>query len=74
MVLVELHVAQIKAKSPVKIIDEEGKIRTGRLLQLLGYIGLERIEIAEASAGDIIAITGIEDLDISDTICDPDTS
>jgi GTP-binding protein len=62
---------RIKAKSPVKIIDREGNLRSGRLLQLLGFKGLERIEIEEASAGDIVAITGIEQLNISDTICDP---
>jgi GTP-binding protein len=62
---------QIKAKSPVKIICKDGSIRTGRLLQLLGFKGLERIEIPEASAGNIIAITGIENLNISDTVCDP---
>jgi GTP-binding protein len=63
----------IKAKSPVKIIDKEGEVRSGRLLQLLGFKGLERVEIEEARAGDIIAITGIDQLNISDTICDPNT-
>ncbi len=62
---------QIKAKSPVKIICKDGNIRTGRLLQLLGFKGLERVEIEEAGAGNIIAVTGIENLNISDTICDP---
>jgi GTP-binding protein len=62
---------RIKPKSPVKIIDQDGNIRTGRLLQLLGFKGLDRIEVEEAGAGDIIAITGIEGLNISDTICDP---
>ncbi|RUR13808.1 translational GTPase TypA [Legionella sp. km772] len=62
---------RIKAKSPVKIIDKDGNIRSGRLLQLLGFKGLERIEVDEAGAGDIVAITGIEALNISDTICDP---
>lgn len=61
----------IKAKSSVKIIDKDGNIRSGRLLQLLGFKGLERVEIEEARAGDIIAITGIDELNISDTICDP---
>ncbi|WP_419419642.1 translational GTPase TypA [Legionella sp. D16C41] len=61
----------IKAKSPIKIIDKDGQIRSGRLLQLLGFKGLERIEIEEASAGDIVAVTGIEQLNISDTLCDP---
>ncbi len=63
----------IKAKSPVKIIDENGNVRNGRLLQLLGFKGLDRIEIEEARAGDIIAVTGIDLLNISDTICDPNT-
>ncbi len=61
----------IQAKGAVKIIDKEGNIRAGRLLQLLGFKGLERIEIPEARAGDIIAITGVAQLNISDTICDP---
>ncbi len=61
----------IKAKSPVKIIDKDGGIRNGRLLQLLGFKGLDRVEIEEARAGDIIAVTGIDLLNISDTICDP---
>lgn len=62
---------QIKAKAPVKIIDKEGQVRSGRLLQLLGFKGLERVEVEEARAGDIIAVTGIEQLNISDTLCDP---
>lgn len=61
----------IKAKSPIKLIDQHGEVRSGRLLQLLGFKGLERVEIEEARAGDIIAITGIEGLHISDTLCDP---
>ncbi|KTC76929.1 translational GTPase TypA [Legionella brunensis] len=61
----------IKAKSAVKIIDQEGQVRSGRLLQLLGFKGLERVEVEEARAGDIIAVTGIEQLNISDTLCDP---
>lgn len=64
---------QVKAKSPVKIIDKDGNVRSGRLLQLLGFRGLDRVEIEEARAGDIIAITGIDALNISDTICDPAT-
>lgn len=64
---------QIKAKSPVKIIDPDGTVRSGRLLQLLGFKGLDRVEVEEASAGNIVAITGIEKLNISDTVCDPNT-
>jgi GTP-binding protein len=63
----------VNAKAPVKIIDKDGNVRSGRLLQLLGFKGLERVEIEEARAGDIIAVTGIDQLNISDTICDPNT-
>jgi GTP-binding protein len=63
----------IQAKSAVKIIDVDGNIRNGRLLQLLGFKGLDRVEIEEARAGNIIAITGVDQLNISDTICDPNT-
>ena len=63
---------QVKTNMPVTIIDREGKMRAGRILQVLGYLGLERIEVPEANAGDIVAITGIEGLNISDTLCDPD--
>ena len=61
----------VKAKSAVKIIDKEGNVRAGRLLQLLGFKGLDRVEITDARAGDIIAVTGIDNLNISDTLCDP---
>ena len=63
---------QVGTNTPVKIIDREGKVRSGRVLQVLGFHGLERVERSEARAGDIIAITGIDPLDISDTLCDPD--
>ena len=61
----------VKVKVPIKIIDKDGNIRSGRLLQLLGFKGLDRVEIEEARAGDIIAVTGIDQLNISDTLCDP---
>ena len=62
-----------KTNMPITLIDMEGKKRNGRILQVMGYLGLDRTEIAEAAAGDIIAISGIESLNISDTICDPTT-
>ncbi len=61
----------IKANTPVIIIDHEGKERKGRMLKLFGFKGLERIEVPEAQAGDIIAFCGIDGLNISDTLCDP---
>ncbi len=62
---------QVKTNQPVAIIDREGKKRTGRVLQVLGFKGLKREEIPEASAGDIVGISGLENIGISDTICDP---
>lgn len=62
---------RINAKDPVKIIDKDGEIRSGRILQILGFSGLDRVEVPEAEAGDIVCISGIEGLHISDTICDP---
>ena len=63
---------RIKPNTPVVAIDREGKRRQGRLLQVLGFMGLERQEVAEAQAGDIIALNGLETLGISDTLCHPD--
>lgn len=62
---------QARTNMPVTIIDHEGKTRQGRILQVLEYLGLDRSEVATASAGDIVAITGIDELKISDTLCDP---
>jgi GTP-binding protein len=61
----------VKTNTPVTVIDREGKTRPGRVLQVLAYLGLERTEVPEAHAGDIIAISGIDALKISDTLCDP---
>jgi len=62
---------KIATNSPITLIDGEGKTRNGRMLQIFGFHGLERVEVPEAQAGDIIAFTGIDGLGISDTLCDP---
>ncbi len=56
----------------VVIVDSEGKQRKGKILQVKSHLGLERIDVEEARAGEIVCITGIDKLNISDTICDPD--
>ena len=61
----------VRTNQVVAVIDREGKRREGKVLQVLGFLGLERTEIKEASAGDIIAVTGIDPIYISDTLCDP---
>lgn len=63
----------ITTNTPVTIVSPDGKTRQGRVLQLLCQQGLKRFEISEAQAGDIIAVTGMEGLRISDTLCAPDT-
>jgi GTP-binding protein len=62
---------RVTSNTPVTVIDSHGKTRNGRILQIYQLMGLERLEIAEAEAGDIIAFTGLETLNISDTLCDP---
>lgn len=62
---------QAKTNMPVTIIDREGNKRQGRILQVMEYLGLDRSEVPMANAGDIVAITGIDELKISDTLCDP---
>ncbi|HDO33975.1 MAG TPA: GTP-binding protein, partial [Chromatiales bacterium] len=62
---------RITTNTPVTIVDRHGARRNGRVLQILGFMGLKRTEVPEARAGDIIAFTGIEGLHISDTLCTP---
>ena len=62
----------IKPGQTVTIADSENKQRKGKVLNVKGHLGLERIDVEEAFAGDIICINGIDGLGISDTLCDPD--
>lgn len=64
---------QISSNTPVTLIDADAKTRNGRVLQLFQLIGTEKREIESATAGDIIAITGVDGPRISDTLCDPNT-
>ncbi|VFS46210.1 Tyrosine phosphorylated protein A [Budvicia aquatica] len=61
---------KVKPNQQVTVIDSEGKTRNGKIGKVLGHMGLERIEAQVAEAGDIIAITGLGELNISDTVCD----
>ncbi|AHV37018.1 TPA: translational GTPase TypA [Aeromonas dhakensis] len=61
---------RVKTNQQVTVVGADGKTRTGKVGQVLGYLGLSRTEVADAQAGDIIAITGLGELKISDTICD----
>jgi GTP-binding protein len=61
---------KVRPNQQVTIIGADGKTRNGKVGTVLGYLGLERNEVEQATAGDIIAITGLGELKISDTICD----
>ncbi|PTY38821.1 GTP-binding protein TypA [Saccharospirillum sp. MSK14-1] len=64
---------KLKTNDQVVVVGRDGSKKKGRILQVMGYHGLERVEVPEAEAGDIVCITGIEGLNISDTICEPNT-
>ena len=61
----------ISPNKQITVINRDGETRKGKILQVMGYQGLERVEVKNASAGSIVCITGIDKLNISDTICDP---
>jgi GTP-binding protein len=63
---------RLARNTPVVVVDRNGRTRKARVLAVLGYHGLERIEREEAGAGDIVCVTGVEEIGISDTICAPE--
>ena len=63
----------VKANQQICVIDPDGHQRNAKILQVLGFHGLKRIEVPTAEAGDIIAVTGVDNLQISDTLCDRNT-
>ena len=56
----------------IAVVDRAGEVRKARILQVLGFDGLDRKEVERAEAGDIVCVTGVEGVSISDTLCDPD--
>ena len=67
-----IKAGKIKPNDPVVIIDSDKEERKGKVLQVMSHRGLERIEVSEADAGDIVCVSGIEILIISDTLCSPE--
>ncbi len=63
----------LKRGMAVTVVNREGKQRTERITQILGFHGLTRVEVESASAGDIVAFAGIAEPKVSDTLCDPAT-
>ncbi|HEU4600569.1 MAG TPA: translational GTPase TypA [Steroidobacteraceae bacterium] len=62
---------KLRRNSAVTVIDRDGNTRNERIIQVMGFLGLDRVEVEEASAGDIVAFAGIEHPEVSETICDP---
>ncbi|MYL22857.1 translational GTPase TypA [Vreelandella massiliensis] len=60
----------VKPNQQITVVTKEGNTRRGKIGQVMTHMGLERVQTDEATAGDIVCITGIEDLAISDTLCD----
>ncbi len=62
---------RIRAGEQVLLAKSDGEQKRGRISKLIGFLGLERIEIDEAEAGDIVAIAGFNEIDVGDTVTDP---
>ena len=62
---------KLKPGTDIQLITAEGNTRKGRIQQVKGFHGLNRVDVAEAAAGDIVCISGIDGLNISDTLCEP---
>ncbi|WP_253446213.1 translational GTPase TypA [Natronospira proteinivora] len=62
----------MRKNSPVVVVDRDGKQRRERIMNVFGFMGLERVEVEEASAGDIVAFSGMDFPRVSDTVCDPE--
>lgn len=63
---------KVRVNQPVVVLDMEGNSRKAKVGQVKTYLGLEQVDAEEAEAGDIICISGIDELNISDTLCDPE--
>jgi len=74
MAICRVYEGKIKKGQELFVKDSEGKTRKGKIVKMFTFYGLERRETEEASAGDIIMIAGIADIDIGETICSNETS
>ncbi len=61
----------MRRNMPITVVDRDGRARSERIAQVFGFLGLGRIDVDEATAGDIVAFAGIAEPKISDTLCDP---
>ncbi|GAA0466795.1 translational GTPase TypA [Alkalibacillus silvisoli] len=61
---------KMKVGDQVALMKKDGSVKNHRITKLFGFIGLKRVEINEAEAGDIVAVSGMEDLNVGETVCD----
>jgi GTP-binding protein len=62
----------VRRNQVVTLLKRDGDGHRSKVGQVLGFLGLQRVEVVEASAGDIVALTGLDAPNVSDTVCDPD--
>ena len=67
-----IHNGRIRANQPVALLRDDGSVKRGRISKLLGFQGLQRVEIEEAAAGDLVAVAGFDEVNIGETIACPD--
>ena len=72
IIIGRVHNGVIKQGQSASLIKDDGSIKRGRISKLLGFQGLQRVEIEEASAGDLVAVAGFDDVNIGETIACPD--
>ena len=67
-----IHNGKIRNGQPVALLRDDGSVKRGRISKLLGFQGLQRVEIEEARAGDLVAVSGFDEVNIGETIACPD--
>jgi GTP-binding protein len=72
IVIGKIHNGRVSAGQTAALIKDDGTIKRGRISKLLGFQGLQRIEVASASAGDLVAIAGFDEVNIGETLACPD--
>jgi GTP-binding protein len=67
-----IHNGTIRANQPVALLRDDGSVKRGRISKLLGFQGLQRVEVEQARAGDLVAVAGFDEVNIGETIACPD--